>query len=58
MAIIIDDKEIVLDLVDGFGAKCVLSNLSGTTIIAGKYPVFNTPVELLKIISEITGVTL
>ncbi|MCE7734493.1 MAG: HAD family hydrolase [Candidatus Heimdallarchaeota archaeon] len=55
-AIIIDDKEKVLDLVDGFGAKCLVSNLSGATIITGNYPVFNNPNELIKLISEITGV--
>lgn len=55
-AIIIDDKEKVLDLADGFGAKCILSNISGDAIITGKYPVYNTPQQLLDIISNITGV--
>lgn len=55
-AIIIDDKERVLDLTEVFGAKCVLSNLSGNTTNTGKYPVFNSPSELLEIITEITGV--
>ncbi|MFV2014488.1 MAG: HAD family hydrolase [Candidatus Heimdallarchaeota archaeon] len=55
-AIVIDDKEKVLDLIDGFGAKCVVSNLSGAAINTGNYPVFNNLSELLNIISEITGV--
>ncbi|MHA2027830.1 MAG: HAD family hydrolase [Candidatus Kariarchaeaceae archaeon] len=57
-AIIIDDKEKVLDLVDGFGAKCILSNISGDAITTSKYPVYNNPQELLDIICEITGVTI
>ncbi len=55
-AIIIDDKERVLDLTEGFAAKCVLSNISGNATITGKYPVFNSPSELLEIITEITGI--
>lgn len=57
-AIIIDDKTKVLDLARSFGANCILSNLTGSNSNNGQYPVFNSPEELLVIISNITGADL